>query len=113
MSIEWTCVGHVDEVPFLGSRVVRTEVEDIAIFKTANGNLFALIDKCPHKGGPLSQGIVHGKTVSCPLHNWVISLDTGEVVGPDQGCTNTIPIEVRKGQIYIGICKDKPARKSA
>lgn len=102
MVLDWINVGHVDEIPFLGSRVVRTEQDDIAVFKTANGKIFALIDKCPHKGGPLSQGIVHGNSVSCPLHNWVISLESGEVIGPDQGCTGTIPIEVRKGQIYIG-----------
>ncbi len=106
MSLNWISVGHIDEVPFLGSRIVRTDHEDIAVFKTANGTIFALIDRCPHQGGPLSQGIVHGNSVSCPLHNWNISLESGEAIGPDEGCTRTIPTEVRKGQIYIGLYKE-------
>ena len=101
MSKSWISVGHVDDIPFLGARVVKTSREDIAVFKTSNGSIFALIDKCPHKGGPLSQGIVHGNCVSCPLHNWNISLESGEAVGPDEGCTRTIPTDVRKGLIYI------------
>lgn len=101
MRKNWISIGHVDDIPFLGARVVKTSCEDIAVFKTSNGSIFALIDKCPHKGGPLSQGIVHGSSVSCPLHNWNISLESGKVIGPDQGCTRTIRTEVRKGFIYI------------
>ena len=101
MSKSWVSVGHVDDIPFLGARVVKTSRDDIAVFKTSNGSIFALIDKCPHKGGPLSQGIVHGSCVSCPLHNWNISLESGEAVGPDEGYTRTIRTEVRKGLIYI------------
>lgn len=101
MRKNWILVGHIDDIPFLGARVVKTTLEDIAVFKTSNGSIFALIDKCPHKGGPLSQGMVHGSSVSCPLHNWNISLESGKVIGPDQGCTGTIRTEVRKGLIYI------------
>jgi nitrite reductase (NADH) small subunit len=88
-------------VPFRGSRVVATQQGDIAIFKSADGRIFALWDKCPHKGGPLSQGIVHGEQVTCPLHNWVISLETGEVKGPDQGCARKVKCKVEAGVVYI------------
>ncbi|MCA9808816.1 MAG: nitrite reductase small subunit NirD [Candidatus Dadabacteria bacterium] len=111
MTKNWISVGHVDDIPFLGARVVKTSCEDIAVFKTSNGSIFALIDKCPHKGGPLSQGIVHGNSVSCPLHNWNISLESGKVIGPDQGCTRTIQTEVRKGLIYIELDSESEERE--
>jgi nitrite reductase (NADH) small subunit len=97
----WLQIGLVDEVPLRGSRVVSTTQGDIAIFKTAEGRIFALWDKCPHKGGPLSQGIVHGESVTCPLHNWVIGLETGEVKGPDQGCARKVKCKVEDGIVFI------------
>ncbi|WP_262296782.1 nitrite reductase small subunit NirD [Microvirga sesbaniae] len=98
---EWIDVGTVDDVPLLGSRVVQAPSGDIAVFKAADGTLFALRDRCPHKGGPLSQGIVHGHSVTCPLHNWVISLDSGEAQGADQGCAHRIPLRVEGGRILL------------
>jgi nitrite reductase (NADH) small subunit len=98
---DWIEVGSIEEVPLRGSRLVSTQQGDIAIFKTAQGRLFALWDKCPHKGGPLSQGIVHGESVTCPLHNWVIGLETGEVKGPDQGCARKVKCRVENGIVYI------------
>lgn len=99
---DWIEIGSVDEVPLRGSRVVATQYGDIAIFKTADRRIFALWDKCPHKGGPLSQGIVHGESVTCPLHNWVIGLETGEVKGPDQGCARKVTCKVENGIVLIG-----------
>ena len=98
---EWIDVGAVDDVPVLGSRVVQTPGDDIAVFKAADGTLFALRDRCPHKGGPLSQGMVHGHSVTCPLHNWVISLETGQEQGADQGCAHRIPLRVEQGRILL------------
>jgi nitrite reductase (NADH) small subunit len=98
---EWIDVGTVDDVPVLGSRVVQAPSGDIAVFKAADGTLFALRDRCPHKGGPLSQGIVHGHSVTCPLHNWVISLKTGEAQGADNGCTHKIPLRVEGSRILL------------
>ncbi len=98
---DWIEVGHIDDVPLRGSRVIATENGDIAVFKAADGRIFALWDKCPHKGGPLSQGIVHGSSVTCPLHNWVIGLETGEVKGPDQGCARKVATRVDQGIIAI------------
>jgi nitrite reductase (NADH) small subunit len=98
---EWIEVGRADDVPLRGSRVITTEQGDIAVFKAADGRIFALWDKCPHKGGPLSQGIVHGASVTCPLHNWVVGLETGEVKGPDQGCARKVASQVEGGTIFI------------
>jgi len=95
---------HLDEIPALGSRrVARTGRPDIAIFRTADDRVFALLDRCPHKGGPLSQGIVHGHAVACPLHNWVIDLATGEAAAPDRGCVRRVPARVEAGRILIGL----------
>jgi len=91
---EWIDIGTVADVPALGSRVVKAPGGDIAVFKAADGRLFALRDRCPHKGGPLSQGMVHGHSVTCPLHNWVISLESGEAQGADQGCAHRIPLRI-------------------
>ncbi len=99
--MEWIDVGRVEDVPLRGSRVIETPLGDIAIFKSAAGRIFALRDKCPHKGGPLSQGIVHGDSVTCPLHNWVIGLETGEVKGPDQGCARKVAAEIKDGIIFL------------
>jgi nitrite reductase (NADH) small subunit len=98
---EWIEVGSVNDVPSRGSRVIATEQGDIAVFKAADGRIFALWDKCPHKGGPLSQGIVHGTSVTCPLHNWVVGLETGEVKGPDQGCARKVVVQLDGNIILI------------
>jgi nitrite reductase (NADH) small subunit len=98
---DWIEIGLAEDVPVRGSRLVSTQQGDIAIFKTADGRIFALWDKCPHKGGPLSQGIVHGDSVTCPLHNWVIGLETGDVKGPDQGCARKVKCKVEAGTVYI------------
>jgi nitrite reductase (NADH) small subunit len=98
---EWIDIGAVDDVPVLGSRVVSAPCGDIAVFKAADGTLFALRDRCPHKAGPLSQGIVHGHSVTCPLHNWVISLKTGEAQGADHGCAYKIPLRIEDSRILL------------
>jgi nitrite reductase (NADH) small subunit len=100
---QWTEISSLDEIPQLGSRVLRTDTMDIALFRTAADQVFALKDSCPHKGGPLSQGIVHGTTVTCPLHNWKIDLGSGEALGPDEGCTNRFPVKVEDGKVYVAL----------
>jgi nitrite reductase (NADH) small subunit len=97
----WIDVGRVDDVPRLGAKVVVTSRGNIAIFRTGSDEIFALDDRCPHKGGHLSQGIVHGRHVTCPLHSWAIALDTGEALAPDVGCTRSIPVRVQNGRIAI------------
>jgi len=101
LAAEWTDVGVVDDIPPLGSRVIATSLGDVAVFRASSGEIFALRDKCPHKGGPLSQGIVHGKRVTCPLHSWVIALETGEAVAPDEGCAHTVPCRITDGHVLL------------
>jgi nitrite reductase (NADH) small subunit len=86
----WLNIGDFNSIPRQSARRVRTSCRDIAVFRTINDEFYALEDRCPHKGGPLSQGIVHGTAVSCPLHNWSISLASGEAMGADKGCTPRI-----------------------
>ena len=97
----WIAITELDQIPRLGARLVKTGSIEIAVFRTADDQVFALRDRCPHKGGPLSQGIVHGTTVTCPLHNWNIDLATGEAQGPDQGCVNTFAVKVDAGIVYL------------
>jgi nitrite reductase (NADH) small subunit len=99
----WTEIGNIEDIPRQGARVIRTAQGDIAVFRTAADEVFALRDRCPHKGGPLSQGIVSGKKVTCPLHNWNILLDSGEAVAPDQGCAATFPVKVVDGRVYLSL----------
>ena len=98
---DWIEVGTLEDIPRQGARVVRTAEGDIAVFRTLDDEGFALRDKCPHKGGPLSQGIVHGRRVACPLHDWKIHLDTGLAVAPDEGCAARFPVKLLDGRVYL------------
>jgi len=101
MSNNWIKIVALEEIPKLGSRVVATDTMKIAVFRNSEDQVFAVKDACPHKGGPLSQGIVHGTSVTCPLHNWKIDLASGEAMGPDEGCTNVFSTKVEGGVVYI------------
>lgn len=97
----WIDILDVDDIPRLGARVVRHGSLDIAVFRNAEDEIFALEDRCPHKGGPLSQGIVHGRKVTCPLHGWNIELEGGCAVAPDEGCTRELPVRVEAGRVWL------------
>ena len=99
----WTEVVALEDIPVLGSRVVDTDAMQVAVFRTVDDQVFAIKNACPHKGGPLSEGIVHGTSVTCPLHNWKIDLASGEALGPDEGCTNVFPVKVENGKDYLEI----------
>ncbi len=101
----WMDVGAPEDIPLRGARRIATARGDIAVFRTGDGAIFALRDACPHKQGPLSQGIVHGHSVTCPLHNWVIDLASGEPTGADagKGCAPTVPVLVEGGRIYLPV----------
>ncbi len=99
---EWTRICSVEDIPVLGARrVARAQGLDVAIFRNDVGDVFALLDRCPHKGGPLSQGIVFGTSVACPLHNWTIGLCTGQAAAPDEGCTPKFAVKVEDGQVSL------------
>ena len=98
----WLDIGPVTQIEPGSARTLPVEgAEEIAVFHTMRGDFYALVNKCPHKAGPLSQGIIHGDSVSCPLHNWRISLRSGQALGDDEGCTPTIPLKVDAGRIYL------------
>ena len=99
---QWTAICRVDDIPVLGARrVARPAGVDVAVFRNAENQVFALLDRCPHKGGPLSQGIVFGTSVACPLHNWTIGLDDGKAKAPDEGCTQRFSCRVDGGQVML------------
>ncbi len=100
---EWKRIIELTEIPQLGSRVVRSAKGDIAIFRNSENKVFALRDQCPHKGGPLSQGIVHGETVTCPLHGWNISLVDGTATAPDEGHTTCFEVKIDSGVVFLKI----------
>jgi nitrite reductase (NADH) small subunit len=98
----WIDVCALEDIPRLGARRVRrTDGVDIALFRTASDAVFALLDRCPHKGGPLSQGIVFGDRVACPLHNWTIELATGQALAPDEGCATRFAVKVDGGRVLL------------
>ena len=94
-------IAALDDIPPQGARVVRTPHGCVAVFRTADDRVFALDDRCPHKGGPLSEGIVHGAQVTCPLHNWVFDMATGRAQGADRGQVATHPVQVEGGRIWL------------
>ena len=99
----WIAIGSLSDIPRRGARCVDTPAGRIAVFRAAEDRVFAVEDRCPHKGGPLSQGIVHGSAVTCPLHNWVISLETGRALGADEGCVRTIPVKCDGDTLFIAL----------
>ena len=104
---QWHSVCHINEIPPLGARVVQRSGQDnVAIFRTSDDQVFAVVDRCPHKGGPLSAGLVHGHSVACPLHGWVLDLKSGDAQAPDEGCVRTLPIKIDQGAIYLGLNED-------
>jgi nitrite reductase (NADH) small subunit len=99
---EWLDIGPVGQISPGNARTLPVQGgEEIAVFHTLDNQFYALVNKCPHKHGPLSQGIVHGAVVTCPLHSWNISLKTGQALGDDQGCVPTIPVRVDAGRLYL------------
>lgn len=109
----WIKVGRLADIPLLGARVVCTVLGNVAVFRTADDKVYALADRCPHKGGPLSQGMVFGTRVACPLHDWVIDLKTGKAVGPDIGCATTYAVRVEGGVIWLRLMFQPSAAEGA
>ena len=99
---EWVPICRVQDIPVLGARRVnRSQGPAVALFRAADDHVFALLDSCPHKGGPLSQGIVFGHSVACPLHNWTIGLADGCAKAPDEGCTTPFTVNVEEGMVSL------------
>lgn len=105
---QWVEICRVEDIPRLGARTIETRQGRIAVFRTRDDRVFALDDRCPHRGGPLSQGIVHGLRVTCPLHDWVIDLKSGEAVAPDQGCVAAHPVRIENGMVLLSLPAGRP-----
>ncbi|VXC25324.1 Assimilatory nitrite reductase (NAD(P)H) small subunit [Pseudomonas sp. 8AS] len=101
--MNWLDICALEEINVLGSRIVSGPKGDIAIFRTSDDEVFALDDRCPHKGGPLSQGLIYGKRVACPLHNWQIELESGVAVAPDEGCAHRHDVKVVDGRVLLAL----------
>ena len=99
---DWKHICSLEDIPVLGARIVRRSgLPDIALFRNGNDQVFALEDQCPHKKGPLSQGIVTADAVTCPLHGWKIRLESGEAAEPDVGCVPHYPVRIETGEIFV------------
>lgn len=104
MNPQWHQVGMLSDIPQQGSRVVKTnQWGDIALFRTISDRVYALADRCPHRGGPLSSGMVHGEKVTCPLHGWTLDLASGEALGADHGCSDHFHIKIEEGRVYLAL----------
>ena len=101
--MSWTDIGAISDIPLRGSRIVKTTSGCIAVFRTAEHEVYATSNVCPHKQGPLSEGIVHDRKVTCPLHNWVFSLETGEAQGADQGRIRTYPVKIDNERLLLDV----------
>ncbi|MGD0635320.1 MAG: nitrite reductase small subunit NirD [Beijerinckiaceae bacterium] len=106
-AIDWKNIGPLANIPVRGARRLCFGLggRPIAIFRTSEDEVFALVDECPHRSGPLSEGIVSGHTVTCPLHNWVIGLADGKATGADEGETQTVPVKLVAGEVHVGVPK--------
>ncbi|WP_380053774.1 nitrite reductase small subunit NirD [Falsihalocynthiibacter sp. SS001] len=102
---DWIDIGALDDIPQRGARLVKTSLGCVAVFRTAEDEVFAMDDTCPHKKGPLSEGIVHGSSVTCPLHNWVFDMNTGEAQGADEGQVATYSVQVQEGRIMLDVAR--------
>ena len=102
-SLRWVEACLLGDVPRQGARVLETSLGPVALFRTADDGLYALLDRCPHRGGPLSQGLVYGRRVACPLHGWSIELADGQAVPPDEGCVRTFPVRVEGDRVLVGL----------
>ncbi len=106
---QWIAICNMYDIPTQGARVIeRNNATNIALFRTLSDKVFALLDQCPHKNGPLSQGIVHGEQVTCPLHAWNIELDSGAAVAPDVGCANRFDVKLENGVVHLDLNQIKP-----
>lgn len=109
--MNWIDIGHIDDVPVRGARQVKTKVGCVAVFRTAENEVFAVSNKCPHKGGPLSEGIVHEQKVTCPLHNTIFDLNSGKSLGVDDYSIATYPVRIEGDRILLD--GDAVAQRSA
>ena len=112
MSGHWIRVGLCTDIPSREGRVVQFGDREIAVFNL--GDRFTALDnRCPHKGGPLSDGIVAGTAVVCPLHAWRVNLDSGDVERPCAAASpvSTYATRVADGVVHVALQSSRPQRR--
>jgi nitrite reductase [NAD(P)H] small subunit len=99
----WVEVGGLEDIPREGSRRVKRSSKPfpIAVFRTVDDRVFALVNRCPHQSAPLSEGTVRGCVVMCPLHGWVIDLESGKAQAPDEGAAGRVAAQVIDGRVFL------------
>lgn len=102
-AMDWIDAGPLTAIPCPGARQLRTEQITLAIVRTSSDTIYAIADACPHRGGPLSQGMVYGERLQCPMHGLVIDLVSGAAIAPDHGSTATYPVRINNGHILVGL----------
>lgn len=105
MTMTKMLIGNVTDIDRKGSRTFKVNDIEIALFRLSDGEVLAVENKCPHKGGALSEGMVCGTKVHCPLHDWRIDLHSGVVQDPDTGCVTTFEVDVdpASGSVYVTV----------
>lgn len=94
-------ISSVEQLPEKLGKCVKVRDMELALFRSSSGQIYALENRCPHKGGDLSQGIVSGEFVFCPLHDWKICMKDGKVQEPDHGCVKTYKVEMNDDKLFI------------
>lgn len=98
---KWHPVCQIEEIPRYGGRTIRAGEVEIAVFRLGDDRIRAVDNRCPHKQGPLAEGIVSGDIIICPLHARKISLESGEVLSPDSGCVKTYAVKIEGDEVLL------------
>ena len=103
----WIRVAHCRDIPLREGRAITVGNREIAVFNLGD-RFLALENRCPHKGGPLADGIVTGATVVCPLHAWKLSLESGKGLNSAgaSSCVETFRTRVEHGVIFLELNAD-------
>lgn len=96
----WVALGAVEQIGLGQGRCFRIGALQLAIFRLRSGEVYALDAACPHRGGPLADGLIGGQTVICPLHGYRFSLSDGRSLDGEFN-TNSYPVEIRDGGLYV------------
>ena len=102
--MSWVHITRAENIPLREGRAVKLDGEEIAIFNLG-GKFLAVANRCPHRDGPLADGIVSGESVVCPLHAWKICLHTGAVQRPQEqdACVRSYPVQVVGGIVCVNL----------
>ncbi|MFW7381538.1 MAG: nitrite reductase small subunit NirD [Oligoflexus sp.] len=99
----WYLIGTIHDIPRQGAQLLQFGDRQLGIFRTYQDEFYAINAQCPHAGGPLTEGLIHGHYVSCPLHDWTINLKTGICQAPDEGQVSCYPLLIDGEDIWIAL----------